>query len=171
MTTTTPTTPILLNTTSYAGFGVEWTVPGSGGTTTMQLANPRGTHYLLFSLRPHHDSDWLTMGVTNPKRFGLRTPATSFDEFLPVAQAFVAAIPNGPRTAPDHTAHPRTPCPRDPTHIHRRQHPVRPGTAQPHRMLGRVHPATKVVTEPGLPAVDTQDPYLRPRPYITATVE
>ena len=122
-TTTTPAIPILLNISNHAGFGVEWMMPDTGGTT-MQLMNPRGTSYLLFGLRTPSSVDWLTVSVITPQRFGLRAPATNFDEFMPVAHTFIAAIhqttaATGATT--DDAGYPRIPAPRDPNESYRRQ--------------------------------------------------
>lgn len=150
------TIPILLNITNRAGFGVEWTMPGSGGTT-MQLVNPRGTHYLLFALRPHYSADWLTMGVVDPKRFGLHAPAATFESFAPVAKAFVAATDPQPNPERGHVGHPRIPCPRPTNQAHRTQSPARVTLAHlrpPRRMLDRFreHRTTNLAPAPGLHA-------------------
>lgn len=128
VTTTPPASPILLNVTSHAGFGVEWMMPDTGGTA-MQLVNPRGTHYLLFALLAPYSADWLTMGVINPQRFGLRGPAATFDEFLPVAHAFIAAI-NDTTDVSDNGRYPRVPCPRDPNEEYRRQQSASPARSR-----------------------------------------
>jgi hypothetical protein len=138
-----PPIPILLNITTRAGFGVEWTTPDDD--CTMQLTNPCGTHYLLLSLRPHPSAEWLTMGVASPKRFGLHTPAVTFGEFLPVAQAFVAAVEQA--TGPSPAGRPRMPTPQHPDRRPRRPHRQRnPSRAPPLPQRG-CH-ATKVLTVP-----------------------
>lgn len=122
-TTTTPAVPLLLNVSSHAGFGVEWMMPGTGGTA-MQLLNPRATPFLLFALLPPYSADWLTVAVIAPKRFGLRAPATSFAEFVPIARAFIAAIhetTDAAGTTTDDAGYPRIPAPRDANESYRRQ--------------------------------------------------
>lgn len=142
-TTTTPAIPILLNVTSHAGFSVEWMMPDTGGTA-MQLANPRGTPYLLFSVLLPYSADWLTMGVINPHRFGLHGPAATFDEFVTVARAFIAAIDqtNAAGTATDTDGYPRIPLPRDPNESYRRRaEQASPPPAAPLRArLARLRP-------------------------------
>jgi hypothetical protein len=115
--TTSLTIPILLNVSTNAGYSVEWMMPGTGGTV-MQLSNPRGTHYLLFSMLAPYSADWITMGVLAPHRFGLRGPAPTFAAFVPVVHAFITALyGTDPAKA---SRYPAIPYTRDPNENYRR---------------------------------------------------
>jgi len=76
----------LVNSSNPVALGVDWTDDETG--TQYELCVPRGTDSVWFGMRSADVSEWSTVPVTNPERFG-RVPRT-VREMIKYAQVFIA---------------------------------------------------------------------------------